>query len=207
MGCLRAESTDRSVSTGSVGLWLVLFMASVLAVVIVAGFLTMIPDGWFVENGPIEDAQVVLLVAAAAIFVVGGAVSSRPELRLVAFGFALLSLAMADRELDLGLAHVPAWLTFAINGWAPHLLLGLAMLLVLVIYRHAFVDAVIAGVRMIASPVGICLIIAFVFALAGWPFDKGYFPITHAAADRWEESTEFVSYAWMVAAAIAFRPR
>ncbi|SHO62672.1 hypothetical protein SAMN02745172_01126 [Pseudoxanthobacter soli DSM 19599] len=207
MGCLRAASADRPVSATSVGLWLVLFVSSVLAVMVVAGLLTMIPDAWFVENGPIEDAQVVLLVAAAAIFVVGAVVSQRPEIRLVAFGFALLSLAMADRELDLGLTKAPAWLTFAINGWAPHLLLGLAMLIVLAIYRHAFFDAVIAGLRMIASPVGICLIIAFVFALAGWPFDKGYFRITHAAADRWEESTEFVSYAWMVAAAIAFRPR
>lgn len=193
------------VSPAGRGLRLAAALVLSIAAAVILARLPWLGDGFFAENGPVEDAQALLLVAAGAVFALTAFASARPAERAVLLAAALVMFAMADREMDLRHTGLPGWLVFAVTGWLPHVLLGALALFTLLYYRGALRGIPQALCRRFAGWAGLAMALGFLLAGAGWPFDKDVMRLPPALADRLEESFEFASYGWFLVAAFAAR--
>jgi hypothetical protein len=149
------------------------------------------------ENSWFENLEFLELVAAGVMFIVAATRSDSRGLALVLLGVGLCCLAVSNRELDLRQANVPAWVVFAVNGWPLRGAQGLAILVVAVLSVVRPRELWVALKRFFGSDAGQYMLIAFAFAFATWPFDRGMKIFGFPPDEEIEESLEVICFVYV----------
>jgi hypothetical protein len=79
--------------------------------------------GWFDEDGPIEDMQVVVLAIAAAVSA-GWAFRQKREGRIISYFLFAMFVACCWREMDLRGTTAPEWLIWMFHGTGQHVFIA-----------------------------------------------------------------------------------
>lgn len=157
------------------------------------------------ENSWFENFEFIELVAAGGLFIVAAIRANTRGSRLLLLGIGLCCLAVSNRELDLRGMDVPAWLVFEVNGWPLRGANGLAILVVAVMSLMRPRELWTALKHFFTSDAGQYLIIAFAFALATWPFDRGMKIFHFPPDEEIEESLEVICFVYVFVSSLTAR--
>lgn len=156
----------------------------------------------FVENGPMENTQLMLLFLASLLFF--NLSTTSPELntpsRLIAGFFSWFAFACFIRELSLDDVDWSPWIISLLDGDGRAWLTIPLWVILLKMWPHRMVYWQRLPLY-IKSPQGIYLMIAAVFLVAGWPLDKKKIDMTLSSSIFLEEALEIIGYYFILIAA------
>lgn len=148
-------------------------------------------DSWF------ENAEFVELVLAGIFYCVAAYHADERSLQLVLLGIGLCCFAVSNRELDLRPLDLPEWVKFFVNGWPLRGANALAILAVAVLSLWRPRELWAALKRFFSSDAGHYMLIAFAFAFATWPFDRGMKVFDFPPDEEIEESLEVIAFIYV----------
>jgi len=157
------------------------------------------------ESSWFENLEFVELIAAGALFIIAALRVDARGLSLVLLGIGLCCFAVSNRELDLRGMDVPPWVVFAINGWPLRGANALAILIVAVLSFMRPRELWEGLKRFFSSDAGHYMLIAFAFAFATWPFDRGMKIFHFPPDEEIEESLEVICFIYVFVSSLMAR--
>lgn len=153
------------------------------------------------ENGLLENAQLLLLLACLATFAVHALYSDNPGGRLIALAGVLVSFTFIVRESDLRPFGLSAAITWFSDGEGRYVLLTPPWAGLLWVARRHYQPLRGRLTRLLFSPAGAALACSGLLLIAGILLDKSF--IRLAPSRYYEELLELNGYVFLLLSALA----
>jgi hypothetical protein len=154
------------------------------------------------ENGWMENQQALCLLGAAIMFARVGCEGLRAT-KLFYISLALFCFTLLLREMELKGESIPAWATWLSTGTPRNLWLAFLWTWLLVTARRDVREMCQVFVSWLHTPAARLMLVAGLFYLVSWPFDKKVFTLARSMNMFLEELADSMAAILVLVSGIA----